>query len=46
LNVFGTGINAVSFLPVAVFMVFLTTAQWRLLHTRSSVLAQVFDCDW
>jgi len=37
LNVFKTGINAVSFLPFfqAVFMVFLT-AQWLLPHTGSS----------
>ena len=44
LNVFKTGINAVSCSPVfqAVFLVF-STAQWRLRHTGSSDLALVFD---
>ena len=46
LNVFKTGINAVSFLPVfyAVFSVFLT-AQWRLRHSGSWGLTRVVDYD-
>jgi len=46
LNVFKTGINAVSFLSVfyVVFLMFLTT-QWLLRHTGSSGFARVFDCD-
>jgi len=46
LNLFKTGINAVSVLPVfyAVFLVFLTTL-WLLWHTGSSGFAQVFDYD-
>ena len=46
LNVFKTGINAASFLPVfkAVFLVFLT-GKWRLRHTGTSGFARVFDYD-
>jgi len=44
LNVFETGINAVSFLPVfqAVFLLFLTP-QWRLRHMCSSGWARFID---
>jgi len=46
LNVFKTGINAVSFLPIfsAVFLVFLT-ARWRLRYTEYLDSARVFDYD-
>jgi len=42
LNVFKTGINAVSFLTVFKLFVVFLTAQWLLQHTG---LAQVFDYD-
>jgi len=47
LNVFKTGINAVSFLPACFLAVFLTfsKSQWQLRHTDSSGLARVLGYD-